>query len=202
MMENLSLFDIPEVKRGQVEDNSPASLDVVKMKFAGTETLSWQELFSGFDTLHGITYSSGIGFVYQLLDLFENAEIIFGCDQVISYSLQEVMAYQCKLVERMRETAGKLKLDLVSRIEKGTLRFYVARSVLSHEKIYLLSAKDGRKRVVMGSANLSFPAFSGRGPFRPDVGKPGNYIVRSGANPKTVEGIRRPVGKKYPICCG
>lgn len=162
MMENLSLFDIPEVKRGQVEDNSPASLDVVKMKFAGTETLSWQELFSGFDTLHGITYSSGIGFVYQLLDLFENAEIIFGCDQVISYSLQEVMAYQCKLVERMRETAGKLKLDLVSRIEKGTLRFYVARSVLSHEKIYLLSAKDGRKRVVMGSANLSFPAFSGR----------------------------------------
>ena len=162
MMENLSLFDIPEVKQGQGGADSFASLDVVKMKFAGTETLSWQELFSGFDTLYGITYSSGIGFVYQLLDLFENAEIIFGCDQVISYSLQEVMAYQCKLVERMRETAGKLKLDLVSRIEKGTLRFYVARSVLSHEKIYLLSAKDGRKRVVMGSANLSFPAFSGR----------------------------------------
>lgn len=162
MMENLSLFDIPEVKQGQGGADSFASLDVVKMKFAGTETLSWQELFSGFDTLYGITYSSSIGFVYQLLDLFENAEIIFGCDQVISYSLQEVMAYQCKLVERMRETAGKLKLDLVSRIEKGTLRFYVARSVLSHEKIYLLSAKDGRKRVVMGSANLSFPAFSGR----------------------------------------
>ena len=30
------------------------------------------------------------------------------------------------------------------------------------EKIYLLSAKDGRKRVIMGSANLSFSAFGGK----------------------------------------
>jgi len=55
-----------------------------------------------------------------------------------------------------------MKLDLVSRIDKGTLRFYVARGVLSHEKIYLLSAKDRRRRVIMGSANMSFYAFGGR----------------------------------------
>ena len=61
--------------------------------------------------------------------------------------------YQCKMIERMRDTASKMKLDLVSRIEDGTLRFYVARSVLSHEKIYLLSNKDGHKRVIMGSAS-------------------------------------------------
>ena len=30
-----------------------------------------------------------------------------------------------------------------------------------HEKLYLLSASDGRKRVVLGSANLSYQAFSG-----------------------------------------
>ena len=93
---------------------------------------------------------------------FTDAEIIFGCDEVISYSLQEIMAYQYKTIERMRETAGRMKLDLISRIEAETLRFYVARSVLSHEKIYLLSAKDGRKRVIMGSANLSFSAFGGK----------------------------------------
>ena len=114
------------------------------------------------DTLYAITYSSGIDFVYRLLDLFVQAEIIFGCDEVISYSLQEVMAYQCKMVERIRETASKTKLNLVSRIDQGTLRLYVAHSVLSHEKIYLLSAADGRKRVIMGSANLSYAAFGGR----------------------------------------
>lgn len=160
-MENLSLFDTPEGIQEQIHVQPLASLDVVKMEFAGAESLSWQELFSGFDTLHAITYSSGIDFVYQLIDLFEKAEILFGCDEVISYSLQEVMAYQCKMIERMRDTASKMKLDLVSHIEDGTLRFYVARSVLSHEKIYLLSNKDGRKRVIMGSANLSRSAFGG-----------------------------------------
>ena len=138
-------------------------MDVVKLEFGEVESVSWQELFSGFDTLYAITYSSGLDFVYQLLDFFEEAEIIFGCDEIISYSLQEIMAYQCKMIERMRETASRRKLDLVSRIEQGTLRFYVARSILSHEKIYLLSSRDGqRKRVIMGSANMSFAAFGGR----------------------------------------
>ena len=162
-MENLSLFeqqDTSEVTTGAVKRGN--SLDVTKVDFVEVETLSWQELFSGFDTLHAITYSSGINFVYQLLNYFENAEIIFGCDEVISYSLQEVMAYQCKLIERMRESAGKAKVDLISRVEGGSLHFYVARNILSHEKIYLLSAADGRKRVIMGSANMSFNAFGGR----------------------------------------
>lgn len=161
-MENLSMFGMIEEAQTQARNSHSGNLDVVKMEFSGSETVSWQDIFSGFDTLHAITYSSGINFVYRLLDLFEQAEIIFGCDEVISYSLQEVMAYQCKMVERIRETVGKMKADLVSRIDQGTLRFYVAHSVLSHEKIYLLSAADGRKRVIMGSANMSFSAFGGR----------------------------------------
>lgn len=161
-MENFSLFNVPESAQGQMKVQHSNKLDVVKMEFAGAETMTWQDLFSGFDTLHAITYSSGISFIYRLLDFFEEAEVIFGCDEVLSYSLQEVMAYQCKTIERMRETAGKVKLNLVSRMEQDTLRFYVARNILSHEKIYLLSAKDGRKRVIMGSANMSFSAFGGR----------------------------------------
>lgn len=149
MEENLSLFEMEEQDQEQIRINRSGALDIVKMEFSGAESLSWQELFSGYDSLHAITYSSGISFVYRLLDLFTDAEIIFGCDEVISYSLQEIMAYQYKTIERMRETAGRMKLDLISRIEAETLRFYVARSVLSHEKIYLLSAKDGRKRVIM-----------------------------------------------------
>lgn len=161
-MENLSLFD--DLEDTSVSINVSASrphLDVVKMDFVEAESKTWQELFEGFDTMYAITYSSGIGFVYKLLELFQEAEIIFGCDEVLSYSLQEIMAYQCKTIERMKETASKMKFDLISRIDAGTLRFYVATSVLSHEKIYLLSSKDGRKRVIMGSANMSFTAFAG-----------------------------------------
>ena len=77
----------------------------------------------------------------------------------MDYSMQSVMAYQCKLIERMRNKAYK---KLAERVENGTLHLFVARDILSHEKIYLLSAKDGRKRVIMGSANMSAAAFEGR----------------------------------------
>lgn len=161
-MENFSFFDQPLNETVTLsKGTSSAKLDVVKMEFNCVDTMSWQDLFSGYDTLHAITYSSSIGFVYQLLGLFRQAEIIFGCDEVISYSLQEIMAYQCKTLERMRETASKMKLDLLSRVEEETLKFYVARKILSHEKLYLLAAEDGRKRVIMGSANMSFSAFGG-----------------------------------------
>ena len=162
-MENLSLFG--EVEHGKMLDKDLRAgelLDVVRMEFVEADTLRWQDLFSGFDALRAITYSSAIGFVYQLADMFENVEVIFGCEDVLSYSLQEIMAYQCKLVDRMRETASEMKVDLMSRIEDNTLHFFVAREKLSHEKIYLLSASDGRKRVVMGSANMSYAAFGGR----------------------------------------
>lgn len=162
-MENLSLFG--EVEHGKMLDKDLRAgelLDVVRMEFVEADTLRWQDLFSGFDTLRAITYSSAIGFVYQLADMFEDVEVIFGCEDVLSYSLQEIMAYQCKLVDKMRETASKMKVDLMSRVEDNTLHFFVAREKLSHEKIYLLSASDGRKRVVMGSANMSYAAFGGR----------------------------------------
>ena len=165
VMENLSLFETEEhveLTMDELIDTKRRSLDVVKLDYVGAETMTWQELFSGFDSLHAITYSSGIGFVCQLLNQFESAEIIFGCEDVISYSLQEVMAYQSKLIERLRTSASKAKQDLIARIENDSLHLYVARTILSHEKIYLLSAKDGRKRVIMGSANMSLTAFSGR----------------------------------------
>lgn len=160
-MENLSLFS-PEPEDPQLRLRDDGVLDVVEMAFTGARSLSWQELFAGFDTLHAITYSSSMGFVWELVEKFGQAEILFGCEEVMTYSLQEIMAYQCKVLERMRQTAGKQKLDLAARMDQGTLRLYVARSVLSHEKLYLLSAKDGRKRVILGSANLSHAAFSGR----------------------------------------
>lgn len=160
-MESLTLFDMVGDEQKQEKIQSLNSLDIVKMEFAGVDTFSWQELFSGFDTLYAVTYSSGVDFIYRLIDLFEQAEIIFGSEEMMSYSLQEIMAYQYKMIERLKDTAGKMKIDLVSRIDKGSLRLFVARSVLSHEKIYLLSAKDGRKRVVMGSANMSRSAFCG-----------------------------------------
>lgn len=156
---NLSLFDM-------VSNQEPLStsnkLDVVKMEYLGAESVTWNELFCGFDRLYAITFSSGLSFVYKLLDMFEYSEVIFGCESVISYSMSEIIAYQNNLIEKMREKASESKINLLDRIDSGKTKFYVARKQISHEKIYLLESNDGRRRVVMGSANMSYNAFGGR----------------------------------------
>ena len=154
--ETLSLFDTVEPK----EITGP-KVDVVRLDYVTAEQMTWQDLFEGYQKIHAITFSSGINFVYNLLDMFEEAEIIFGCESVMSYSMQEIMAYQNQLLERMREAASSSRQKLLDRIDNGSVRFYVAHNQLSHEKIYLLEAEDGKKRVVMGSANLSYNAFGG-----------------------------------------
>ena len=137
-------------------------LDVAKLDYLESESMTWQELFGGFDRMKAITYSSGIGFVYQLIGMFKNVEVIFGCEEVMSYTLQEIMAYQSKLMERIRDADSKSKTKMIERVESGDVQLFVARKQLSHEKLYLLEADDGRKRVILGSANMSFNAFSGR----------------------------------------
>lgn len=164
MGESLSLFETEDTS-GQLFDTKleqPGKIDVVHMEFVEAENLSWMELFSGYDRLYAITYSSGIGFFYALLKNFKYAEVIFGCEEVMAFTLQEVMAYQIKTIERLRTTSSKAGIDLVSRIDDQTLKLFVAREKMSHEKVYLLDADDGKKRVIIGSANMSYAAFSGR----------------------------------------
>jgi hypothetical protein len=148
-----SLFD----KQSQ----NSQKLDVVRMDFIEAQALTWKELFQGYDKLYAITYSSAIGFVSELLKLFDYAEIIFGYEGVINYDLHEVMAYQQRTIENLKESGSNNKIDLAKRIYEGTLKLHVADKKLSHEKLYLLEANDGSKRVITGSANMSYSAFKG-----------------------------------------
>lgn len=155
----ISLFDVDD--DCSCVSSSGTKLEVVKLNYESAESVTWQDLFSGFDSLYAITFSSGVNFVYKLLGMFDYAEIIFGCEAVMSYTLQEVMAYQDKLIERMRDNISESQSQLLSRMDNGSVKFYVSRTKLSHEKLYLLAAEDGRKRVIMGSANMSYNAFGG-----------------------------------------
>lgn len=142
--------------------NKSSKIDVVQMSFMEAETTTWQDLFDGFDKLYAITYSSGISFICELVQLFNYVEIIFGFDGVMSYNLQEIMAFQQKTIERLKSTSSKAKVDLIKQLDGQTLKMFVAREKLSHEKIYILEANDGRKRVILGSANMSYSAFTGK----------------------------------------
>ena len=91
--DNMSLFDIAENNQITLSREN-RKIDVVRAEFIEAETLSWKELFEGYNNLFAITYSSGIRFICKLLNEFDNAEIIFGFDEVLSYNLQEIMAWK------------------------------------------------------------------------------------------------------------
>ena len=63
--ENLSLFNMNDSPK-----NFVSKIDVVKLDYISAETMTWQELFSGYDKLKAITFSSGM-FVLLLTAIIE-----------------------------------------------------------------------------------------------------------------------------------
>lgn len=154
--EQLSIFDMaPE----QEDAFKTGQLNVVYANFSEMKKQNWQELFEGYDELYGITFSSGIQFVEKVADRFEHVEIIYGCEGVIGSDIATIISLQTKSVELIAKS--KSAKIIAERIDANTMSIYVSRDTKSHEKIFILKAKDGRTRVITGSANLSASAFCG-----------------------------------------
>ena len=157
-MEQMSMFDLGLVNRDAVNKAAP-QIEIVKAQFIATEDSDWEKLFEGFDELYAITFSSGIDFASEVVKKFSYAEIIFGCEEVINQGFATIMAVQQALVEQLAKR--KSAVELAGLIEDGRIRLYVSRDVKSHEKVFCLRSKDGRVRIITGSANLSASAFCG-----------------------------------------
>lgn len=147
------------VEEGKTAINN--KLDVVKAEYIQVKSMTWQELFEGYDDLKAITYSSGIGFIATLAEKFNTVEIIFGCENIIQGKIHEIFAFQSKVIDVIRNVVTKSQQKILDRVDRGEVRLFVARNRLSHEKIYLLRSNNGKKRVIMGSANMSYNAFNG-----------------------------------------
>lgn len=135
-------------------------LQVVSLKFDNAIETSWEDLFSNYQRLYAVTYSSSISFIKKLLPMFEEAEIIFGHEKVL-HELADILAYQQVTLLELRNVFGEQSKELLDKIDDGTLRLFLLRDRISHKKTFLLEADDGRKKVITGSANLSAAAFGG-----------------------------------------
>ncbi len=134
-------------------------LNVVKATFDSLESLYWEDIFNGYDHLYAITYSSSIPLMRQLFDKFEYIETIFGYPEVMGEKQLHLSSLQASVVKQI--TNDKNTQHLADLMEQGKLKFYVSLDEKSHEKIFLLSSREGRFRVVTGSANMSGAAFNG-----------------------------------------
>lgn len=152
----MSLFDLAP---DQMESMSNGSLKVVRAEFVEKKSIGWTDLFTGYDEMYGITFSSGIQFMEKVFDSFEHVEMIFGCEGVLNDDLATIISAQIKSVEAI--VKSKSALRIAERMRTGSIDIRVSRDTKSHEKIFILKAKDGRVRVITGSANMSASAFLG-----------------------------------------
>ena len=146
------------------------ALNVVRAKACGVERFE-RGLFGGFERLRALTYTSSIPMIAGLLRDFEFAdfECVFGHDGALSREAAEVLSFQRVVEQSLNEGfvgvagASEDRLQhIYGRAAAGSARFFVVKDAIAHAKIYLLSSEDGRRRVIVGSANLSETAFSGR----------------------------------------
>lgn len=140
---------------------------VVRSTFGGHQQFSW-ELFGGFESCRVLTYSIDLRAVMRLFDPIgiPEVECVVGTQATIS-GLETVLAAQQAVVEAARDVvvAGlpKSGRDAVAAIAAGDLAFWVLKDGVAHSKIYLLDGGTRpERRVIVGSANLSEQAFSGR----------------------------------------
>jgi hypothetical protein len=135
-------------------------LGVVRARFVGHEHNSFEDLVSGYSSMRVLTYSNSLSMISRTAALLDDLEIVFGREDIVGEA-EKLYWYQDELVRAVRDQI-KSADPLRKKIEAGNLRLFVVKDLVSHEKLILLEAEDGNKRVLTGSANFSERAFSGK----------------------------------------
>ena len=126
-------------------------------------------LFTGFASMKALTYTASIRMIVGLLRDYEydDFECVFGHEGILRPDLSDVLAFQTAVDEQLSkafvgvQTSDGRRQALFDLVATDKARFFVVKDKIAHAKIYLLK-RDDLRRVVVGSANLSEAAFSGR----------------------------------------
>ena len=145
-----------------------AGLRVVRASFIDEQKFDW-ELFQGYDQLRVLTYSASVKAIVRMLDQFSfnTFDCVFGCEATLR-EIKGLLAFQQVVVGDTRAAIMGLQdarhLLILEKVHAGQAHFRVLRKSIAHAKLYLLSGPGDSRRVIIGSANLSEQAFSGKQP--------------------------------------
>lgn len=146
-------------------------LEAVFAKSVEVRPFDFDDIFGGFKRIRIATYSWSVRMMLRLATSYswESFVCVFGSGNVMPRSAEEVIAFQKATgeqtnVEFMESMSPEQRTSLLSLRDAGGLSLWVVKDAVSHAKIYLLETDEGepRRRVVIGSANMSEVAFSGK----------------------------------------
>jgi hypothetical protein len=135
-------------------------LPIVKCKFEKQDNISIYDMFHGYKTLYGTTYSCDLNFLGDILPFFEYVEILLGSPQIINDQIIGVFSVDMVTEEYLRPFLSKKESIAYKMYEEERLKFYVSHR-LSHGKSFFLDGDIGC-RVILGSANMTAKGFSGQ----------------------------------------
>ena len=110
---------VPDLFSEQATPTGP--LTVFHSSLVEVENTGWQQLFEGFTSLKAITFSSSLEFLVSLASRFEDMEIVFGSERILSrehialtqaselasgYSFSDALADQKLLTEALARWLG------------------------------------------------------------------------------------------------
>ena len=145
-----------------------AGLSVVRASSQRVEPFD-MSMFAGFTSMRALTYTASMRMIVGLLrdHEYDDFECIFGHSGILRPDLSDVLAFQGVVEANLSKTFVAVKTSddrrqaLFDLVAGERARFFVVKDKIAHAKIYLLE-RDGLRRVIVGSANLSETAFSGR----------------------------------------
>ena len=145
-----------------------AGLSVVRASSESVESFD-VSMFAGFTSMRALTYTPSMRMIVSLLKdhEYDEFECIFGHSGILGPDLSDVLAFQGVVQANLSKafvavkTSDERRQALFDLVASEKARFFVVKDKIAHAKIYLLE-RDGLHRVVVGSANLSETAFSGR----------------------------------------
>ena len=146
-MDNVTGRELKVVEGGK---GSGHSIGADFMHFNRREYTTWRDLFNGYQHIHLMTYSIGMPFVDELMDLFDDGEVIIGSNSQLPQSAADLMSLQKNVMDYVSDHA-----TLQKKIDSEDFHMFVASDMISHSKVYLLKNDNGKTRVITGSANAS-----------------------------------------------
>lgn len=152
--ENLfSAFSEPEVEK----------LCCFKNELQSVDYLSFEELFSGYDTIKAITFSYDLKFIDKLLEGFNDAKVIIGGNFLAEKdnSIQKLFATTLAEAYIAGQEVNKFT-KLLDMLKNDRVEFKIPTGCIDHRKLYILSnSQNGKTRVITSSANMSSRAWKG-----------------------------------------
>lgn len=151
-----------KVKSSHAEKlKEPDTICCYKSRLVSIENFTRDEVFTGYDEIRLITFSYDFKMLDWLLKKFKYAEVIIGADFLYKKDTSLANAVACYLEqgESVPRRVRKYE-DLVRMMQAGNLVIHSSPNIIDHRKMYFLKADDGKTRVIVGSGNASWKAWS------------------------------------------